>query len=134
MGVRSIACITFVLLIAASSPTVAANYWPTDGWRNSTPEEQGMDSGQLADLVEDIQKSGKRVDSVTVIRNGYVVLNAYFYPFEKDLKHIIHSVTKSITSTLVGIARDRGKIQSVAQPVLDFFPDRTIANVDERKR
>lgn len=134
MFVRSISCIIFVLLVAASPPTVAANYWPTDGWRNSTPEEQGMDSGQLADLVEDIQKSGKRVDSVTVIRNGYVVLNAYFYPFGKDLKHIIHSVTKSITSTLVGIATDRGEIKSVSQPVLEFFPNRTIANVDERKR
>tara|TARA_Y100000588_G_scaffold147834_1_gene161723 strand:+ start:250 stop:1857 length:1608 start_codon:yes stop_codon:yes gene_type:complete len=134
MFVRSISCIIFVLLIAASPPTVAANYWPTDGWRNSTPEEQGMDSGQLADLVEDIQKSGKRVDSVTVIRNGYVVLNSYFYPFEKDLKHILHSVTKSITSTLVGIAIDRGEIRSISQPVLEFFPNRTIANVDKRKR
>ncbi len=134
MFVRSISRIIFALLVAASPPTAAANYWPTDGWRNSTPEEQGMDSGQLADLVEDIQTSGKRVDSVTVIRNGYVVLNAYFYPFEKDLKHIIHSVTKSITSTLVGIATDRGEIRSVSQPVLEFFPNRTIANVDEHKR
>ena len=112
----------------------AADYWPTDAWRHSTSEAQGMRSQPLADMLAEIKKIGYRIDSVTVIRNGYVVLDAYFHPFKKGLKHDIMSNTKSIMSALIGIAVDRGEIKSVAQPVLGFFPDKTVANVDAHKR
>ena len=49
-------------------------------------------------------------------------------------KHVIHSNTKSITSALVGIALDKGYIKSVNQPVIEFFPEKTIANLDAQKR
>jgi CubicO group peptidase (beta-lactamase class C family) len=48
-------------------------------------------------------------------------------------KHVLHSCTKSVTSALVGIAMDQGHIQSVDQPVLSFFPERTVGNLDARK-
>jgi hypothetical protein len=51
----------------------SAAYWPTNGWRTSTPEEQGMDSVLLADMMAAIQEQGYDIDSVTVIRNGYIV-------------------------------------------------------------
>ena len=34
----------------------AAAYWPTQGWRTSTPEEQGFDSVKLAEMLEAIQE------------------------------------------------------------------------------
>ncbi|MDA0262215.1 MAG: serine hydrolase [Proteobacteria bacterium] len=129
----AIATALFLLAVPVQI-VVATDYWPTDGWRTSTPEQQGMESGRLADLLEQVKRGNSRIDSVTVIRNGYLVLDAYFYPFERDHKHIVHSVTKSITSSLVGIALERGHIKSVEQPVLAFFPDRVIANDDPRKR
>ncbi len=46
--------------------------------------------------------------SVTVIRHGYVVLDAYFYPYQATAPHGVASVTKSITAALVGIAVDKG--------------------------
>jgi len=45
----------------------------------------------------------------------------------------MHSVTKSFTSTLIGIALQQGLIESVDEYVLDFFPKYTIANPDSRK-
>ena len=90
-----------------------------------------MDSGRLADFVAQIKQLGG-IDSATIIRNGRLVLDAYFPPFDCDLKHIIHSVTKSVTSSLIAI--DRGDIKGVSQSVLDFFPDRVIANAYPRKR
>ena len=44
------------------------------------------------------------------------------------------SVTKSVTSALVGIASDQGLLPGVGAPVLDFFPDREIQNVDSAKK
>ncbi|MDP9169467.1 MAG: serine hydrolase [Acidobacteriota bacterium] len=43
---------------------------------------------------------------MTVIRHGYVVLDAYFYPYQATAPHGVASVTKSITAALVGIAVD----------------------------
>jgi CubicO group peptidase (beta-lactamase class C family) len=109
-------------------------YWPTNGWRTSTPENQGMDSEILVDMLEKVNEQDYKTDSLTIIRNGYIVTDAIFYPFTKDTKHIIHSCTKSIVSTLVGIAIDKGYIDTVDQPVLSFFPEKIPANSDAAKQ
>jgi CubicO group peptidase (beta-lactamase class C family) len=134
---RYIQCIIilwFICWFNQATSSAATDYWPTEGWRTSTPEKQGMHSGFLADMLEYIQEGGYRIDSITIIRNGYMVTDAYFFPFQKGTKHPIASCTKSITSALVGIALDKGYIKKVNQPLLQFFPDRTIANLDEHKR
>ena len=60
----------------------SSDYWPTEGWRTSTPEQQGINSDLLADALEAIIEREYTIDSVTVIRNGYMVLDAYFYPYQ----------------------------------------------------
>jgi CubicO group peptidase (beta-lactamase class C family) len=109
-------------------------YWPTQGWRTSTPEAQGMDSGRLAAVLTYIHDEGLNVHSVLVIRNGYLVTEAYLYPYDATVPHDLRSATKSFTSALIGIALDQGYIQGIDVPLLDFFPDRTIANLDDAKR
>lgn len=119
------------------SPTATAtpqSYWPTEAWRTSTPEEQGMDSEMLADMLETIQEQDHNIDSVSVVRNGYMVVDANIHPFKPGSRHIIYSCTKSVISALIGIAIDKGHIEGVDQPVLDFFPERTAANLDANKQ
>jgi len=129
-GILIIYFIFFILV-----PTFASSdYWPTAGWRTSTPEKQGMDSERLADMSEKTLREKYQIDSITVIRNGYMVLDAYFFPFKKDTKHIIHSCTKSITSAAFGIAVDKGYIKSLQQPVIEIFPEKQIANMDDDKK
>lgn len=84
--------------------------------------------------MQEIQKTGEHFDIISIVRNGYLVTDAYFFPFEKGLKHIIHSSTKSITSALVGVAIDKGYIKSIDQPVIGFFPEKSFANLDDHKR
>jgi len=92
-----------------------------------------MDSEMLAKMFDAIQEQNHDIDSVTVIRNGYLVADATVHPFGQGSKHIIHSCTKSIISALIGIAIEQGYIESVKQPVLNFFPERTAANLDANK-
>jgi CubicO group peptidase (beta-lactamase class C family) len=92
-----------------------------------------MDSEVLADMLETIQEEGYAIDSVVVVRNGYVVVDAAVYPFRPGSKHIIYSCTKSVVSALVAIAVDKGYVDGVDQPVLSFFPERTAANLDADK-
>ena len=128
------ALILVLLVLTACTPTSREpDYWPTDGWKTSTPEEQGMDSEMLANMFGYIWKQNYDIHSVTIIRNGYLVADAAIYPFEEGSKHIIQSCTKSIISALIGIAIEQGYIGSVKQPVLSFFPGWTVANLDANK-
>lgn len=121
------------IVFFVSSVTASENTYPTKGWQTSTPEEQGMRSQWLVEMMEHVKKNNFGIDSILIVRNGYVVLDAYFYPFSKGKKHIIHSCTKSVMSALIGIAIDKGYINSVNQPIIDFFPDNEIENLDDLK-
>src|ERR671910_513713 len=76
--------------------------WPTRGWAVSSPEEQGMSSERLARLIE--FGGLNDMDSVLVTRHGRIVLEATYAPFRPGMKHRVYSVTKSVVSTLVGMA------------------------------
>ncbi|HEX2620191.1 MAG TPA: serine hydrolase [Phototrophicaceae bacterium] len=114
--------------------TTSPVYFPTKGWQTSSPEAQGMNSTTLARVLQEIIQTGLNVKSVLVIRNGYLVMEAYRYPYDADMPHRINSATKSISSALVGIAIKGGYITSVSQKLVDFFPGRTIANLDDDKK
>jgi hypothetical protein len=86
------------LLAGCSSPKSISvqvpepDYWPTEGWQSSTPEAQGMDSNLLAQMLEEINTNETNIHSVLVIRNGYLVTEAYFQPYTRDTKmHINRS-------------------------------------------
>jgi CubicO group peptidase (beta-lactamase class C family) len=108
------------------------SYWPTNGWEGATPESQGFSSVKLADALNAIKNKSMNINSLMVIRNGSVILEAYFYPYDGSIYHDVASVTKSVMTTLIGIAVDQGKL-SLDDPILSFFPDRTIANRDSMK-
>ena len=119
--------------LPAPAATPAA-YWPTAGWRTSLPEQQGVDSAQLAKMFEEVKQKDISLDGVLVIRHGYIVTEAYFPPFEAGAKHEIYSVTKSVVSALVGIALRQGNLRDRDQKALDFFAGRTVAENDARKQ
>jgi CubicO group peptidase (beta-lactamase class C family) len=106
--------------------------WPTKEWLTSTPEEQGVDSGTLADFVA--YGAGHDFDSVLVARHGRIVLDAYYAPYTAAVPHALYSSTKSVTGTLIGMAYKDGLLDRLDHPVLDFFSGRAIANVDDRKK
>ena len=69
----------------AAPATAAGAYWPTSGWRTSTPEEQGMDSQKLAAMLAKIKERKIDVHSLLVVRNGYLVSETYFELINKTL-------------------------------------------------
>lgn len=122
-----------VLLAAGIAPSLRAQqatYYPASEWRTSTPEEQGMDSTVLVELLD---KRGSGFHSLVVVRNGYVVLDVSTYPFDAHAPHATYSATKVFVSTLMGIAIDQGYVQGVDQSIWDFFDKEATANMDARK-
>lgn len=117
----------------AAMPRPPDRYWPTDTWVRTTPEEQGMDSEQLAATLDWIEEEQLNLHSLLVIRNGYLVTEAYFQPYTAETRAPIQSVTKSVIGMLVGIALDQGELASTGQDVLGFFPGRHVRNRDASK-
>ena len=129
--------VTLALIIWANIGFAAGgkpDYWPTQGWRSASPESQGMDSEYLLKMMETIWEQEIGVNSVLIIRNGHIVLEANGYAYHRDDLRNIRSCTKSVASALIGIAIDKGYIQSVHQPVLDFFPDRKAKRLNANKK
>jgi CubicO group peptidase (beta-lactamase class C family) len=121
-----------LLLAAVLAFVLAPVLARAEGWQTSSAEAQGMSSRALAGLVEFGITNG--MDSVLVVRHGSIVAEAYYAPFAPGMKHRINSATKSVIGSLVSIALKDGLLASVEQPVLGFFPGRTFANMDERKK
>lgn len=60
--------------------SVDPDYWPTQQWQTSTPEKQGMNSNGLIEMLQFYEKEHAKneniaIDSITIIRNGYVVVD-----------------------------------------------------------
>ena len=128
---------TMALVFAGPQTEAATNargddfVWPTQGWEVASPEAEGMDSADLARLVETV--GATRQDSLLVVRRGRIVAEAYYAPFASDIRHDLRSVTKSVVGTLIGIAVQEGLIDSVDSKVLALFADKPIAAADDRK-
>ncbi len=131
-GLAALAWVLAFLLPIAAAAQGKVEVWPTKGWESASPEAQGMSSRELADLVTFGISNG--MDSVLVTRHGRIVAEAYYAPFTSGLRHRVNSVTKSVVSTLVAIALRDGLLKSADQPVLDFFPERQVAHLDDRKK
>jgi len=115
-----------------------------DNWIEiSEPDDQGLRSTKLDQILSWIKKHNFAIDSLVIIKDDKLVMEEYISLDENlvqlrshsDPKHIIASCTKSITSSLIGIAIDKGYISSVNEKVLSFFPDYvdSIGPIDSRK-
>ncbi len=131
----------FILFLLSTIAPIAHSFdkkpaalpWPTADWSYANPESQGMNSSILFDLVSFIESNDIALHSLLVIRNGYMVLEEYFGSHDAEERHLLYSCTKSFISSLIGIAIDEGRIESVESPVLEFFPDRAFENKNDWK-
>jgi hypothetical protein len=108
-----------------------------DGWLTSSLDEEGVDPEKINELMQRILNGDdavKNIHSVLLVKDGRLALEEYFYGTHRNHMHPIQSDTKSVISILVGIAVDKGFIKNVDQPILDFFPEITPAELNADKR
>ena len=94
------------------------------GWPVSTLAAERIDEGQIAGLIESVfREEHGHPEAILIARDGKLVLEEYFYGYSRDRIHPIQSVTKSVVSLLFGIARERGFVGALDEPVYTFFPE-----------
>jgi CubicO group peptidase (beta-lactamase class C family) len=113
-----------------------SGYWPGETWRTAAPEQLGFQQGALQRVVQHL-RAGEvpGLHAFIVVRFGYVAAEEYFGGASAEQLHTLQSVSKSVTSLLMGIALDKHLLAGLDAPVLGFFPEYTdIQNLDARKR
>lgn len=88
----------------------------------SSPERQGISSTAILAFVESADETVNTMNSFMLVRHGYVVAEGWWTPYNPKSPHTLFSLSKSFTSTAVGLAITDGKL-SLDDEVLKFFPE-----------
>ena len=120
--------------IAESTFSSSTTYFPTGNWRKSSPDEVKMNSSKLDSMYQYIISQDIGIDSIHIVRHGYLVYEEYFDYYNYSSLHPMWSTTKSIISILIGIANETGFITNLDEPILNIFSERSFTNMDARKQ
>ncbi len=88
----------------------------------SSPEAQGIASGAIIAFLDAAEETIDALHSVVLLRHGHVVAKGWWAPYASDVPHMLFSLSKSFTSTGIGLAVADGLV-SVTDPLLSIFPD-----------
>ncbi len=98
--------------------------------RANYPEEVGVSSREVAELIKDFKESDIEVHSIMLIRHGKVAFESWAAPYSPDIPHAMYSVSKSFTSAAVGFAISEGLI-TLDTKLIDIFPEYRPEETDE---
>lgn len=107
----------FLLAAVISMGVHAASALP-----RSAPEAQGVSSSAVSEFVAALDAEISHVHGLMVLRNGHVIAEGWWEPYRPEYVHLLHSLSKSFTSTAIGLAVEEG-ILSLDDTVFSFFPD-----------
>jgi CubicO group peptidase (beta-lactamase class C family) len=99
-----------------------------------TPESLGISSEAILSFIEAAE--GERKDelhSFVLMRHGKVAAQGWWAPYNPESPHMLYSLSKSFTSTAIGLAQAEGLI-SIDDPVISFFPDEKPENPSDNLR
>jgi CubicO group peptidase (beta-lactamase class C family) len=88
----------------------------------STPETQGIPSAAIQNFITAVEQNIQSLHSFMLLRHGAVIAEGWWHPYRPEAPHVLFSLSKSFTSTAVGLAVDEGLL-SVEDPLLKFFPE-----------
>ncbi len=89
--------------------------------RVKVPEEIGISSAGIGNLIEEFKKRDVEIHSLMILRHGKVAYESWAYPFTPEMPHIMYSVSKSFTSIAIGFAIEEGLI-TLDTKLVDIFP------------
>ncbi|MGH9762718.1 MAG: serine hydrolase domain-containing protein, partial [Blastocatellia bacterium] len=110
---------------SAASPPAGRTFTspaPSQELPRSSPEAQGIASSDILDFVQAADQQIDAMNSFMLVRHGHVVAEGWWSPYNSETPHMLYSLSKSFTSTAVGLAISEGKL-SLDDQVLKFFPE-----------
>ncbi len=105
-----------------------------DGWKTINLQSLRVDTTKIYKLFNQLYRKENKLHSILLVKNGKIVIEEYFKNHSVNRRHDLRSTTKSIRSILLGIAIDKGFIDSIDDPISKYLISPVpIKNIDERK-
>jgi CubicO group peptidase (beta-lactamase class C family) len=121
-------------LVPRNSAQELPKHWPTNEWKHITPKECGLNQIYFDQFTALLENGSIPAYSVVIANTeGYILYEYHLVYFDENKTHKIYSVTKSIIGLLIGIAIDKGFIESVDVPISNYFNSSEWQNPDPRK-
>ncbi len=106
-----------------------------DGLKTESVYNSVTDTSSFLNLMNEvIDLNFGRMKSLLIIKKDKLVVEEYFYGYNRNEPHQIRSCTKSVTSLLLGITLDRHKEINTDQPIFSFFPEYDSLNSKEKEK
>jgi len=97
---------------------------PASSLPEGQPDKEGVSSAAVLSFIEHLEKDIDAVHSFMILRHGKRIAQGWWSPYDERTPHLMHSLSKSFTSTAIGLAIGEGQL-SLDDPVISFFPDDT---------
>ncbi len=92
----------------------------------SSPEQEGVPSAALLSLIDRLEEQGLEPHSLMVLRHGRVIAEGWWAPYHREGVQLLYSLSKSFTSTAVGLAVAEGRL-SLEDRLSSLFPEQAQA-------
>jgi len=116
---RKVIAVALLISICATGVTGQSK----DYFKKSTPEARGIPSESILEFVNALEEEIDAVHSFMILRHGKLVSQGWWDPYGPELPHLMHSLSKSFTSTAIGLAVEENLL-SLDSLVISFFPDK----------
>ena len=134
--------IVFLLLQISSTLCFCQNEYTysqpevlNDGWKTSDLRLQDIDTTKIYRVFSHFKNEKNKMHSVLLIKDGEIIIEEYLNGNSRDKPHDLRSTSKSIRSILLGIAIDKGFIESIDDPISKYLKSHTPKkNIDPRKK
>lgn len=101
----------------------------------ASPESQGLRSEDVLEFIKHIEYQKINMHSFIIVRNGKIISEGYFKPFNKDFRHRIYSSTKTFVAVAVGVLIDQGvltlktKVANLLKPLINTKLHKEVKNL-----
>lgn len=88
-----------------------------------TPEEEGIASGNVIRFLKRLEEQEIPMHSMLLIRNGKLLTETYYEPYNREELHRMFSVTKSMVSLAIGLLCEEGRVK-LEDRIVEYFPEK----------
>lgn len=115
-------------LIPMIPQTLLAEIQKIKGLQRGIPEAEGLSSENILAFINSVESKKLGLHSLMIVRHGKVITEGWWDPYKPDSKHMLFSLSKSFTSTAIGLAVGEGRL-TVEDKVISFFPEHVPQNI-----
>lgn len=94
------------------------------------PEEEGLSSGSILKFIKRLKDRKVNVHSFLIARNGNILSEGYYKPFDEYFMHRLYSCSKTYVAMAIGMLIGEGKLR-LEDKLLDYFPEYANGTQDE---